>query len=78
MRQLLIRATQQGEHWHVRFFEAPAASRTFAGLGSLVMRDPEYNDLKGVLLGEVAQDVEVTWYDDKEERWDEDFSATDS
>lgn len=45
---------EHGPHIHVRLFVAETKERTFAGIGQLTMRRPEWEDLKTRL------DLEVT------------------
>ncbi len=46
---------QYGDHIHVRLFVAENNDRTFAGIGQLTMRKPEWDDLRSRLNIEVTQ-----------------------
>jgi len=46
---------EHGPHIHVRLFVAETKERTFAGIGALTMRRPEWEDFKKRMDLEVTQ-----------------------
>lgn len=52
MRLFRTRAEKLGGHYHVRFFTADNALRTWAGIGTLVMDEEDYRSLKLSLKGD--------------------------